>query len=242
MDISLKDIKAFAQKTLLLSGKIAMKYYRKNGVIKTKHDKSIVTIADEEIEQFIRQHISKNFPKHNIVGEEQGGSIKAGSYNWVIDPIDGTSSFQAGRPVFTTLLALYKGYTPVLGAIYQPITNEILLAIEDKIFYNGKKITPKTKNSKITLATTSPELLNKKGKEYFSKLSQSYKNTIYGGDAYNYMLLALGNIDFIYEQGLKPHDFLPLIPILKNANAKFTDIAGKEIKGNYKGLDFIASR
>lgn len=240
MDISPTEIKDFVEKTLFEAGNIAKEYYRKNFDTKIKEDKSIVTIADEEIEKFIRSRINNSFQNHNILGEEQGGKLDVNNYNWVIDPIDGTSSFQAGKPTFTILFALYKGLKPIFGAIYQPITGELLLSIEGKLHFNSEQVTKNYKNKHITLATTSPDLLNKNGKEYFNKLKQDYKNIIYGGDAYNYMLLALGQIDCIFEQGLKPHDYLPLIPILKSAEIEFTDLDYALITADYKGKDFLA--
>jgi len=240
MSLNTKELKSFVKNVLLNSGKVAEKYYRKQGRYSVKADKSLVTIADEEIENFIRKEILNKFKSHNILGEEQGGELKKNNYNWVIDPIDGTSSFKAGRPIFTTLFALYKGLEPVFGAIYQPITKELLLAIKGKLYFNGKPVDLIASNKKITLATTSPDLLDKQGKAYFEKLKKPHKNTIYGGDAYNYMLLALGQIDTIYEQGLKKHDFLPLIPILSAAGAKLTDLKGKPIKADYEGKEFLA--
>lgn len=240
MDISPTEIKDFAEKTLFEAGNIAKKYYRKNFDTKIKEDKSIVTIADEEIEEFIRSQINNNFHNHNILGEEQGGQLKADNYNWVIDPIDGTASFQAGKPIFTILFALYDGLTPIFGAIYQPIIEELLISIEGKLYFNSELINNLRKNNFITLATTSPDLLGENGHYYFNNLKQDYKNIIYGGDAYNYMLLALGQIDCIFEQGLKPHDYLPLMPILHASGIEFTDLDGKKITADYKGKDFLA--
>lgn len=242
MELNTKDLKSFVENLLLKSGKVAEKYYRKQAQFSIKSDRSLVTIADEEIEKLIRREVNKKFKNHNILGEEQGGELKKNQFNWVIDPIDGTSSFKAGRPIFTTLLALYKGFEPVFGAIYQPVTKELLLAIDSKLYFNGKPVKVQGAGKKITLATTSPDLFDKQGKAYWEKLKPQHKNTIYGGDAYNYMLLALGQIDAIYEQGLKKHDFLPLIPILKAANAKLTDLKGQEIKADYNGKEFLVRR
>jgi fructose-1,6-bisphosphatase/inositol monophosphatase family enzyme len=239
MLISDKELKKFVENILAQSAKIAKKYYRKSPNTKIKSDKSLVTIADIEIEKFLRKKILSKFKDHNILGEEQGGKLASNKYNWVIDPIDGTSSFKAGRPIFTTLLAIYQGYKPILGAIYQPINNELLIGMDGKLYFNHKIYTKKPKKNKITLATTSPDLFDKKGISYFNKLQNEHKNIIYGGDAYNYMLFALGNIDTIFEQGLKPHDFLPLIPILQASNAKFTDLHGNAINAEYNGKDFL---
>jgi inositol-phosphate phosphatase/L-galactose 1-phosphate phosphatase/histidinol-phosphatase len=142
-------------------------------------------------------------------------------YTWVIDPIDGTSSFVAGRPIFGIMLGLLENDKPILGGVYQPITDELWLGYKGKTTLNKKLVkVRKPAADGLVIATTSPKLLDKKGLKYWDGLRKKAKNTIYGGDCYNYCLLASGFVDVVYEQGLKPHDYLPLIPILQGAGAK----------------------
>lgn len=223
-----KNVKNFTEDVLKSSGKIAIKYFRKNNGTESKKDGSLVTKADREIEHFIRLNIKKYFPDHAILGEEFGfekAKNKTGKkYTWVIDPIDGTSSFVAGRPLFGMMLGLLEDEKPILGAVYQPVTEELWLGYKGKTYFNGKQIratekgkNKKTKTKNLTIATTSPHLLDKKGLKKWDKLRKNAKSTIYGGDCYNYCLLASGFIDAVYEQNLKPHDYLPLLPILTGA-------------------------
>jgi len=226
---SLKTIELFATDVLKSSGKIARKYFRNSAQYEIKKDGSIVTIADKKIEQFIRKAIGEKFPRHSIMGEEFKDKKSAGSpYKWVIDPIDGTSSFKAGRPIFGIMLALMKNDKAIMGAVYQPITDELWLGVGGVTKFNGKVLTKekpakkakKTGNSYKIIATTSPELFDKNGKNLWAALRMKSQNAIYGGDCYNYCLLAMGQIDCVYEQALKPHDYLPLLPILQGAGAK----------------------
>ncbi len=187
-----KNVKKFAEDVLKASGKIAQKYY----------------------------------PDHAILGEEYGYEKSREkntkkTHTWVIDPIDGTSSFVAGRPIFGIMLGLLENEKPVLGAVYQPVTDELWLGYKGKTTLNGKpaKASKKGKNEKLIIATTSPHLLNRKGLKEWDKLRKKSKNVIYGGDCYNYCLLASGLVDVVLEQGLKPHDYLPLLPILIGAGA-----------------------
>ena len=114
----------FATKIAKESAPIAQKYFRQeNGEVK-KADNSPVTKADQEIEAFLRQKINEEYPSHGIIGEEYGNKNADANYVWVLDPIDGTSSFIIGRPIFGTLIALAYKKKPILGIMNQPISGE----------------------------------------------------------------------------------------------------------------------
>lgn len=108
-------------------GKIIRKYYRNNPHIELKEDSTPVTLADKETEKFIRTIIQKEFPTHTIHGEEYGKLNNDSEYKWVIDPIDGTKSFLSGTPLFGMLLSFLKKNIPLIGVIYNPITNDLLI-------------------------------------------------------------------------------------------------------------------
>ena len=101
-----------------------------------------VTTSDKAFEKFIRLKIEKNFPNHQIIGEEFGHKKSSSEYTWVIDPIDGTRSFVIGNPTWSNLISLnFKG-NPVLGLANFPVLKKYYLNYSDKISYvveNGKK-------------------------------------------------------------------------------------------------------
>lgn len=133
-----KELINFANNLADQSAIIAKKYYRlPNGEI-AKEDDSPVTMADREIELMIRDEIQKKFPNHGIVGEEYQNINEQADYKWIIDPIDGTSSFIIGRPIFGTLIALCYKNKPIFGIINQPISGERWLGIKNQgaYFYN----------------------------------------------------------------------------------------------------------
>jgi len=221
-----KNTKKFVEDVLKSSGKIAVKYYRKASRAESKKDGSLVTRADRDIEHHIRLQIKKRYPMHAILGEEFGyeksrqRKSDKKQYTWVIDPIDGTSSFVAGRPLFGIMLALIENGKPILGAVYQPITKELWIGYRKRTTLNGKQVkVNKTKKGGFVVATTSPNLLDKAGLKKWDKLRKTADTAIYGGDCYNYCLLASGYIDAVFEQNLQPHDYLPLLPILIGAGA-----------------------
>jgi inositol-phosphate phosphatase / L-galactose 1-phosphate phosphatase / histidinol-phosphatase len=93
-----------------------------------KDDATPVTLADRAAEEAMRRILAAEAPRDAIIGEEfgatTGGSASSSGRSWVLDPIDGTTSFLAGRPIFGTLIALVVEGWPVLGVIDQPILRE----------------------------------------------------------------------------------------------------------------------
>ena len=99
-------------------------HFRTGLAAERKDDASPVTIADRAAEQAMRRILVAEVPRDGIAGEEFGTSAGASGRQWVLDPIDGTTAFLAGRPLFGTLIALLVEGWPVLGIIDQPILGE----------------------------------------------------------------------------------------------------------------------
>ncbi|MBT4879031.1 MAG: histidinol phosphate phosphatase [Alphaproteobacteria bacterium] len=235
---------AFAHNLADIAGSITKKYFRSHNIENfAKNDQSPVTIADTEIEAALREEIFNKYPEHGVCGEEFGNVEGISPYKWYIDPIDGTSSFISGLPVFTNLIALLYKNEPILGIINQPILNERYSGGEayeaslNQVRIKARKV---TEISEAILSTTSPYLLSKNGMKILDIIRAKTKFQKYGGvfcgpDSYQYAMLASGYIDIILEEGLKPHDFLALVPIIKASGAVITDWQGKEVNELSKG-------
>ncbi|KAL9289640.1 Bifunctional phosphatase IMPL2 [Arabidopsis thaliana] len=214
------------------SGEVIRKYFRKKFDIVDKDDMSPVTIADQMAEEAMVSIIFQNLPSHAIYGEEKGWRCKEESadYVWVLDPIDGTKSFITGKPVFGTLIALlYKG-KPILGLIDQPILKERWIGMNGRrTKLNGEDISTRScpKLSQAYLYTTSPHLFSEEAEKAYSRVRDKVKVPLYGCDCYAYALLASGFVDLVIESGLKPYDFLALVPVIEGAGGTITDWTGK---------------
>ena len=106
--IDIDSLKTFINDALNESGKIALSYFRKVRDLSLKGDSSPVTLVDKEIEKFLREKISSSYPTDNITGEEYDTLDKNSNVHWIIDPIDGTRSFVAGKYDFGTLIAIVE--------------------------------------------------------------------------------------------------------------------------------------
>lgn len=228
----------FANHLADISEPIAQKYFRVNNGEVAKDDDSPVTKADQEIEKIIRAEIEKKFPDHGIIGEEFGNKNTDADFVWVLDPIDGTSSFIIGRAIFGTLIALtYKGKA-VLGIMNQPIAKERWTGIEGHgTFFQGKKISTRncTEISDAVMCSASSFYFQNGEEKILQEISRRTKyqkigGVIYGGDCYSYASIASGFVDIVIDSGLKIYDYAALIPIIENAGGVVTDWEGNDPK------------
>jgi len=99
-------------------------HFRQLVAAERKADLSPVTLADRGAEEAMRRILTAEVPQDGVHGEELGVTEGRSGRQWVLDPIDGTISFLAGRPIFGTLIALLVDGFPVLGVVDQPIAGE----------------------------------------------------------------------------------------------------------------------
>lgn len=196
-----------------------------------------VTAADRDAESAIREGLAETFPAHGIIGEEFGTREGETDYCWVIDPIDGTRSFILGLPLWGTLIGLTRSGLPLLGLMDQPFTGERFWSGENEAFFrhDGTTRTMRTRAcanlSQALLATTSTDVFTEAEHRRFAALTNAVRLRRFGGDCYNYCLLAMGQIDLVAEAGLQPFDILPLIPIVERAGGVVSTWEGGDPRG-----------
>ncbi|MEK7613340.1 MAG: inositol monophosphatase family protein [Patescibacteria group bacterium] len=135
-------MKEVAIKAAKKGGEVVAHFFEMVGLEReVKQDTTFVTEADKKTEAAIIEVIKKEFPNHGFLGEEGGSENENAEYVWVIDPIDGTGNFVNGIPIFAISIALLKKGEPVLGVIYNPITNSLYVGEKGKgVTYNGKSV------------------------------------------------------------------------------------------------------
>jgi len=245
MSLDLNELISFSNFLADESSKIIKKYFRKPLSIYSKEDESPVTIADKNTELKIRELIESKYPNHGILGEEFEGKDIDSEYLWVIDPIDGTRSFIAGHKDFGTLIALLHNKKPIIGIINCPMHEERWVGVKGEITRMNNQLV-KTSNVKILnksyLSTTGLYMFeNDKFKIGFNKIRSQTRYHRFGGDCYNYGMLASGFIDIVIENTLKAHDYMALIPIIEGAGGIITDKYGKSIHLNSDGSVVVSA-
>ncbi len=224
------DFAAFVDELATLSGETILPFFRTALVVENKKPGGFdpVTAADRAAEDAMRVLIRRSFPSHGILGEEYAGERTDAEYVWVLDPIDGTKSFIAGMPAWGTLIGLMRFGEPVFGMMHQPFTRERFSGDGGAARYRGPmgnrelRVRECAALSDALLFTASPLLMNEKDRAAFARVEKKAKLSRYGGDCYAYCMLAAGLIDLVIETEIKPHDIVPLIPIITGAGGIVT--------------------
>jgi len=238
-DIPIPELEGFALELARTAGGIAQAHFRRSYAIENKDASGFdpVTSADRAIERVLRASIVERYPEHGIVAEEEGVRPARSAYTWFIDPIDGTRAFMMGSPLWGTLVGLTHHEVPLFGLLCQPVLEEIFFGSPSGSWLikadrrDRLKARPCKSLASAVLASTHPDMFKDATATAFRELAQQCLLHRYGGDCYNYAMLAAGFIDLVVEGQLKPFDIVPLIPILEGAGCMVTDWAGRTPAG-----------
>lgn len=214
---------------------IAIDRYRSQDLdVQLKPDRSQVTDADTRVEKVIREHLANARPDDSILGEEFGTQ---GSSNrqWIIDPIDGTSNFVRGVPIWGALISLVIDGVPEVGVVSAPALGKRWWAatghgawLQDE----GREPRRLHVSGIDDLAAASLSYNSLKHWDQYGRLDQlialsrEVDRTRAFGDLWSYMLLAEGAIDIAGEFDVKPWDIAALVPIVREAGGRVTDADG----------------
>jgi len=224
-----EDDIALAERLADAAGAAIRPFFRARFERETKADRSPVTEADRASESAMRAILAAERPGDGIIGEEYGREREDVHRVWVLDPIDGTRAFIAGRPLFGTLIALMEDGVPVLGVIDQPIIGDRWVGAAGRAtLFNGvpTHVRKCPALSDAHLGTTSPAAFPADDLTKFQRIGAAARDTLWGGDCHNYGLVASGHLDAVIESGLKIYDFAALIPVVEGAGGKMTDWQG----------------
>ncbi|MBS3136868.1 inositol monophosphatase [Candidatus Woesearchaeota archaeon] len=226
------------------ASKIAMQYYKNLPNIQRKASGSVVTLADFAAEDKMFSIIERNFPYDSLHGEESGLQKKKTKYTWVADPIDGTSNYMHGLPMFGVSLALLENNKPIIGFVSLPFYQEIFYGIKRKGSYlikNKKKFllsVSKTKEFKDSLL-----IISARARSDYATLEKLIRIFIpycnyrsFGSVVFNLMQLAKGNVQAVISHGLHPWDNAASFVITEEAGAKITNFQGKKWNLNEKSF------
>ena len=209
-----------------------------------KADKSEVTEIDRATETAITDILRAERPEHSVYGEEHGivGPADA-RFQWVIDPIDGTSNFVRGVPVWASLIALVYDNVPVLGVVSAPAMRMRWWAhVAGDAFFNGAKIRVSeiAELRRASLSITVNKYWHDVDPDgLLEKLQRSVSRVRGYGDFWQHMLVAQGAVDVAIDSiGLAPYDIAALVPIVQQAGGMCTDRLGET---NWRANSLVTS-
>lgn len=229
--LPIAELRAFAETLAQAAAKVTLPYFRNHHDVENKLDAGFdpVTLADKDAEEAMSKLIRAHYPEHSILGEEHGYAQGTSPLTWVLDPIDGTRAFITGLPLWGTLIALNNGERPVLGVMSQPFTRETFVGTPEGAWLDGRPLKTRAceQIDKAIVMTTSPELFTIPSRRAaFDEMARQSRMTRFGGDCYAYCMLAMGLVDVVIEDNLKPYDVQALIPIVEGAGGRMTSWDG----------------
>ncbi len=214
------------------SGPVIRSHFRTDLDIDRKHDATPVTVADRNAEAAMREILEREAHAHGIHGEEFGIVRGDAEHVWVLDPIDGTQAFMTGLPIFGTLIALAKDGRPWLGVIDQPVLGERWIgAAGHPTRFNGTpaETSGVTALSEASLYATSPDMFTDADADAFARVKERVRTSRFGGDCYQYGLVASGHVDLVIEANMAPYDYMALAPVVEGAGGVFSDWQGHPV-------------
>jgi myo-inositol-1(or 4)-monophosphatase len=207
----------------------------KNIERKKGEETNLVTEIDKQSEALIINKIRQHFPTHDILGEESGIHDAQSDYRWIIDPLDGTTNYTHGMPIFCVSIGIeYKGGI-IAGAIYDPTSDEMFTAEKGKgAFLNGKKIRVSSHETLINslLVTGFPYNVKENPGNviehfvHFLPVAQGIRRL--GSAALDMAYIACGRLDGYWEVFLNPWDKAAGILLVREAGGMVTTFTGNE--------------
>jgi myo-inositol-1(or 4)-monophosphatase len=230
------------------AGALLMQYFHQQLKIEYKGDADLVTAADRAAEALIRDRIRAQWPAHDVHGEEQGLSDQGSDYRWYVDPLDGTTNFAHGYPVFCVSMGLeYRGLeqglpgqraTRIAAVIYDPTRDDLFTAEQGLgARLNGETIhVSKTATLKESLLATGfpSHKRHKNPNIYFYHQITLHTHGVRraGSAALDLCNVAAGRFDGFWEFNLNPWDTAAGVLIVEEAGGKVTRFDGSPFELN----------
>ena len=222
----------FTKEIAYEAGKIMLKYFNAKDISSYKGDKTIVTLADKEINTYLINRVKEKFPTHSVDGEEE--QFGKSNYVWVCDPVDGTAMYARHIPVAVFSLALVVNGVSQVGVVYDVFTDTLYSAIKGKGAYkNGEKITVNDFELDDMRSVSNFDMWSNADYNLYDSIKKLGNKTYFvsiGSVIRACMCVASGEFNLAIFPGTKRKncDIAAVKVIVEEAGGKVTDLFGKE--------------
>jgi myo-inositol-1(or 4)-monophosphatase len=213
------------------AGSLLMGFFHRRVKIEYKGDADLVTEADRNSEALIRRRIRERWPSHDVLGEENGLVDTGSEYRWYVDPLDGTTNFAHGYPVFCVSMALeFKGER-IAGVIYDPTREELFAAEKGGgAFLNGQpmQVSKIGRLAECLVATGFPSHKRHKNPNihFYQEITlRTHGVRRAGSAALDLCYVACGRYDGFWEFNLNPWDTAAGVLMVQEAGGRVTDFS-----------------
>lgn len=220
------------------AGALLMEHFNRHIKIEYKGDADLVTIADRKSEALIRARIRSLWPTHDVLGEEEGLRDTGSEYRWYVDPLDGTTNFAHGFPVFCVSMALCHGSQMIAGLCFDPTRDELFAAERGGGAYlNGELIhvskIGKLKESLVATGFPSHKRHKNPNIHFYHQITlRSHGVRRAGSAALDLCYVAAGRLDGFWEFNLNPWDTAAGVLIVEEAGGRVTKFSGDRFELN----------
>lgn len=224
-----------AIEAVVRAGELQMAKFGTGVRVEKKGAIDLVTEVDLEVERMFRAMIAERFPDHDVLAEELGAHQNRGArHRWVFDPLDGTTNFAHGVPIFCASLALEVDGEALVAAVYDPNREELFTAEAGVgAWMNGQRLEVSTNAVVLEsmLVTGFPYDIHQKADEFLKTfgdvLRQARAIRRLGSAAIDISWVAAGRMDGFWEASLKPWDTRAAALILEESGGRVTGMDGK---------------
>jgi myo-inositol-1(or 4)-monophosphatase len=224
-----------AQAVAVSAGAMLRAAHHRRRTVDFKGEIDLVTEMDRKVERYIGRELSRSFPTHDFLAEEAQRNVATGSeFRWVVDPLDGTTNYAHGLPIYSVSIALEHGGQVVVGVVYQPALDELFAAQKGwGARLNGRRIavSARARLAHCLLVTGFPYDMhttrddNLKYFRRFSKRARAVRRL--GSAALDLCYVACGRFDGYWEMKLAPWDVAAGSLIAAEAGARITTMQGR---------------
>src|SRR5689334_3501933 len=214
------------------AGALLSHYFERRVAFETKGEFDLVTEADRASEKLVVERLRTHFPSHGIVAEEGGGHTSASDYVWFVDPLDGTTNFAHGFPVFNVTLGLARGGEMIAGVVYDPMRQEMFTAERGAGAYLNNRRIHVSATTKVGESLASTGFPSRKRHHninihfYYQLAMASHGVRRTGSAAVDLAYVASGRLDYFWEFGLKPWDMAAGTLLVSEAGGRISDMCG----------------
>ena len=214
------------------AGTLLLHYYERRVDFELKGEFDLVTEADRASEKLVVERLRACYPQHAIVAEEGGRHEGSSEYRWYVDPLDGTTNFAHGFPMFNVTLALERSGDLIAGVIYDPLRDEMFAAERGGgAFLNGRRIrVSRAKRLQDCLVATgfpSRKRHLNVNVHFYHQLAMATHGVRRGGSAaLDLAYVGCGRLDGFWEFGLKPWDMAAGTLLVSEAGGAVSDMRG----------------
>jgi myo-inositol-1(or 4)-monophosphatase len=239
------EAREVALEAVLAAGEIVRAGFGKVQRLRFKGEVDLVTEVDERAERTIVEIIRRRFPQHTILAEEGSAGGQDARFRWIVDPLDGTTNYAHALPLFCTSIAYEEDGAIVLGAIYDPIRDELFLAQRGRgATLNGRRLAVSTNDVLLTCLTATGFPYDRaqlpRALRSFSALSAATQGVRrLGSAALDCAYVASGRLDAYWEHFVNPWDVAAGWLMVVEAGGQVTSTAGAPFE--FEPGDILAS-